>query len=122
MAKKQKEEYLLEIFINNRDYGLQRKYEIYYMNIKGEPIMVPLPTGVWNKGSIIDALIRSQYSQDQVEAIVNNHFLNISEWMDLKFKGEDVKFSDPEYDEFQRWRKRCKVLAEEALAQYPAIN
>lgn len=122
MAKKQKEEYLLEIFINNRDYGLQRKYEIYYMNIKGEPVQVPLPTGVWNKGSIVDALIRSQYSQDQVEAIVNNHFLNISEWMDLKFKGEDVKFSDPEYDEFQRWRKRCKVLAEEALAQYPAIN
>lgn len=119
---RKKEEYLLEILKDDRNYGLQSKYVIYYMNIKEEPVSVPLPIGVWNKGSIIDALIRSQYSQDQVEAIVNNHFLNISEWMDLKFKGEDVKFSDPEYDEFQRWRKRCKVLSDEALAQYPAIN
>lgn len=122
MAKKQKEEYLLDITKNDKDYGLKSKYVLYYVNLKGEPIQVLLPIGVWNKSSIIDALVRSQYSQDHVEAIINNHFLNIAEWLDLKFKGEDVKFEDLEYDEFQRWRKRCKVLAEEALAQYPAIN
>ena len=75
--------------------------------------------GKWNKSNIINDLIRLKYSQDHVEAIINNHFLNIAEWLDAKFKGEEVKFSDPEYDEFQAWRKECKVIADDALAIYP---
>lgn len=73
----------------------------------------------WSKSIIIDKLIRNQYSQDKVEAIINNHFLNISEWLDKKFKGEEVEFEDPEYDALQNWRKQCKVIANEALTKYP---
>lgn len=73
----------------------------------------------WKKSVIINNLIRYRYSQDQVEAIINNHFLNIAEWLDAKFKGEEVKFSDPDYEEFQAWRKKCKTIADEALSVYP---
>ena len=73
----------------------------------------------WKKSVIINNLIRHRYSQDYVEAIINNHFLNIAEWLDAKFRGEEVKFSDPEYDEFQAWRKECKVIADDVLAVYP---
>jgi hypothetical protein len=73
----------------------------------------------WNRSDIIDKLIRSQYSQDRVEAIINNHFLNIAEWLDKKFKGEDVAFEDLEYDKLQEWRAVCKQWADEALAKYP---
>jgi hypothetical protein len=73
----------------------------------------------WKKSIIIDRLVRSQYSQDMVEAIINNHFLNISEWLDKKFKGEDVDFVDQEYDKLQNWRKKCKEIANEAFAKYP---
>lgn len=73
----------------------------------------------WNRSIIINKLIRNHFAQDQVEAIINNHFLNISEWLDKKFKGEDVEFEDPDYDKLQNWRKQCKVIADEALTKYP---
>lgn len=73
----------------------------------------------WDRSIIINKLIRNQFSQDQVEAIINNHFLNISEWLDKKFKDEDVTFEDPDYDKLQTWRKNCKDIADKALAKYP---
>ena len=76
----------------------------------------------WCKSNIIDKLIRTKYPQDKVEAIINNHFLNISEWLDKKFNGEDVIFEDPDYDELQEWRKKCKEIADEALAKYPILD
>ena len=76
-----------------------------------ESILVKLPTGVYDKSSIINILIREKYKQDQVEAIINNHFLNIANWLDKKFAGEDVTFEDPEYDKLQAWRADSKVYA-----------
>ena len=73
----------------------------------------------WDRSVIINKMIRNQYSQDKVEAIVNNHFLNISEWLDKKFKGENIEFEDIEYDKLQAWRKKCKEIADEAIAKYP---
>ena len=99
----------------------QKQYTIYYQNGDEKPVKVSLTPGDWGKGLIVDALIRSKYSQDKVEAIINNHFLNIAEWLDAKFAGSTESFADPEYDEMQNWRKVCKRLAEEALQQYPAI-
>lgn len=117
-----KKEQLLQITVETKGYGGRPRYTLYYTDKKGEPVMVLLPIGLWNKSSIINELIRKVYSQDHVEAIINNHFLNISEWLDKKFKGENVEFEDPEYDELQAWRKQCKVIADEALSKYPAIN
>lgn len=114
-------ESLLQITVNDKGYGGLRKYTLYYLNKKGEPVTVLLPAGLWNKSIIVDKLIRSQYSQDMMEAIMNNHFLNIAEWIDKKLSGENVEFADVDYDEMQRWRAVSKEIAEEALKQYPEI-
>lgn len=96
----------------------RRQFYIIYENGNGESISVPLPLGKLDRSTIINALIRSKYSQDMVEAIVNNHFLNIAEWLDAKFAGSTDSFVDEEYDEMQDWRKTCKRLADEALQMY----
>lgn len=99
----------------------QPQYVLYYQEENGEPVKVLPPRGRWDRSVIIDALVRSKYSQDMVEAIVNNHFLNIAEWLDAKFAGSTESFIDEEYDKMQNWRKACKTLADEALQKYPAI-
>lgn len=91
----------------------------FVSNDKEQLSMITIPVVNWKKSVIINNLIRYRYSQDQVEAIINNHFLNIAEWLDAKFRGEEVKFSDPDYEEFQAWRKKCKTIADEALSVYP---
>lgn len=80
-------------------------------------IIIELPAGQWDKATIVNLLIRSKYSQDQVEAIINNHFINISEWMDKVVAGEAIRFFDEEYEEFQKWRNTCKRLADEIIEQ-----
>lgn len=96
----------------------RRQFYIIYENGNGESISVPLPLGKLDRSTIINALIRSKYSQDMVEAIVNNHFLNIAEWLDAKFTGSTDSFVDEDYDKMQDWRKTCKRLADEALQMY----
>lgn len=87
-----------------------------------ESILVKLPRGRWDKSIVVNELIRKKYQQDHVEAIINNHFLNISEWLDKKFKGEEVSFEDPEYDELQAWRKDSKVYADMILKAIEEYN
>ena len=97
-------------------------YIIEYVDENINPGMVTLFHNQWNFSEIVSTLIRTKYSQNAVEAIINNHFLNIAEWLDKKFKGEVIDFKDPEYDELQEWRKICKQWAKEALEKYPPID
>lgn len=83
---------------------------------------IELPLGIYDKSTIVNTLIRSKYPQDQVEAIINNHFLNISEWLDKKLAGEEVEFDDPEYTEFQNWRKNSKTLSDEIIERLKSIK
>lgn len=107
------------IRVYKSEVGARFQYTIYYgTDSDFNPVLIP--QGLWNKSVIVNALIRSKYSQDQVEAIINNHFLNIAEWLDAKFNGSTDSFVDKEYDDFQNWRKQCKSLADEALSLYPA--
>ena len=110
------------VHISVNDYMGQPQYTIYYQDGEGEPTTVLLAPGLWNRSVIVDALIRSKYAQDEVEAIINNHFLNIAEWLDKKFAGSTDKFIDEAYDDMQSWRKVCKAMADEAIAQYPPIR
>lgn len=83
---------------------------------------IELPAGVCDKSTIINLLIRSRYTQDRVEAIINNHFLNISEWLDNKLSGKEVDFTDTEYQEFQEWRATSKKLADEMVEKIASIK
>lgn len=56
--------------------------------------------GNWNYSGIVSAIVRSRYSQDDVEAII----LNAG---DEEHKGK--------YEELQEWRKFAKQLAKSVL-------
>lgn len=109
---------LLDIYKEEYKGGGFSGHIVYLDN--GQPIDVSLPIGVWEKSNIISNLVRSKYSQDSVEALVNNHLLLLAEWQDKIFEGENPgKLEDPEYDELQEWRKLCKQWANEALEKFP---
>lgn len=97
-------------------------YIIEFIDNDSDPGFINLPELSWNKSEIVNALIRTRYPQDRVEAIINNHFLAIGEWLDKKLAGLDEKFIDEEYDKLQEWRKQCKLWAQEALEKYPSMN
>ena len=109
---------LLDIY--KEDYRDNRfSGHVVYKN-NDELIDVCMPVGSWDKSTIVNNLIRSKYSQDSVEALINNHLLKLSEWQDKIFGGENPgKLEDPEYDELQEWRKTCKQWADEALEKFP---
>ena len=88
----------------------QRQYTIEVSDGESN-LVIGLPLGKLDRSIVINTIIRCKYSQDAVEAIINNHFINISEWIDLKFKGEEVEFSDPDYEALQQWRAVSKELA-----------
>lgn len=97
----------------------QLKYTIVYLD-ENQPRDVLIVQELWDNSGIVNALIRSKYSQDRVEAIINNHFLAIGEWLEKKLAGLEDKFIDEEYDKLQEWRKICKQWAKEALEKYPS--
>lgn len=92
----------------------KRKFVIE-LNSDDEIINIKLNDGRWDKSTVVNALIRAKYSQDRVEAIINNHFLNIAEWIDKKFKGEEIVFEDSEYEEFQKWRALSKETSNDVI-------
>lgn len=94
----------------------QRAYSIEVFNDETQQsLILSLPAGRYDKSTIVSALIRCKYTQDQVEAIINNHFLAIGDWIDAKLSGSSDKFEDPAYDQFQLWRSTCKRLANEII-------
>ena len=100
----------------SNDAGL-RKYTVeVFDNETQESLIVNLPAGHYDRGTIINALVRVKYTQDHVEAIVNNHFLAIGAWIDAKFAGSIDTFEDPEYEALQAWRAESKELADKIIS------
>ena len=104
--------------------GYNNGFEEYTMEYiyNDAPGCVVMGIKSWNRSEIVNALIRSRYSQDRVEAIINNHFLAIGEWLEKKLAGSEESFVDEEYDKLQEWRSQCKLWADEALAKYPPVE
>ena len=65
----------------------------------GSERMVTLPVAVWNYGAIVSALIRSRYSEDKIEAIVQNLLNNTMD-------------AEDEFEALTEWRKQCKTRAD----------
>lgn len=98
------------------DAGLRQYTVEVFDDETQESLIINLPAGRYDKATIVNALVRSKYPQDSVEAIINNHFLAISEWLDAKFAGSAESFSDPDYENLQAWRAESKRLADEIIA------
>ena len=93
----------------------------------GSDRMVTLPVAVWNYGAIVSALIRSRYSQSEVEAIMRNllgkkmdaenEFDALNTWCNqCKTRAAYLmNLGEKEYDLVsEEWRERCKATLEKA--------
>lgn len=80
----------------------------------GSSTMIELSTGVWNYGAIVSALVRSKYSEDEVEAIVNNNIALIA--MPSAVSDEEGQQKLSEFQQMQEWREKCKARAKELMA------
>lgn len=67
-------------------------------------LSVTLPPAVWDRGAIIDAIIREKYSESQMEAIHNNYLLSLAE-------GETEDEVLDEFMQMQEWRRTAKEEA-----------
>ena len=96
----------------------------------GSDRMVTLPVAVWNYGAIVSALIRSRYSQSEVEAIMRNllgkkmdaadEFEALTEWCNqCKTRAAYLmNLGEKEYDLVsEEWRERCKATLEKATKE-----
>ena len=93
----------------------------------GSEDFIALPTAVWNYGAIVSALIRSRYSQSEVEAIMRNllgkkmdaenEFEALTEWCNqCKTRAAYLmNLGEKEYDLVsEEWQERCKATLEKA--------
>ena len=93
----------------------------------GSENMVTLPVAVWNYGAIVSALIRSRYSESEVEAIMRNllgkkmdaenEFEALNTWCkQCKTRAAYLmNLGEKEYDLVsEEWRERCKATLENA--------
>ena len=93
----------------------------------GSEDMVTLPVAVWNYGAIVSALIRSRYSENEVEAIMRNllgkkmdaenEFEALNTWCNqCKTRAAYLmNLGEKEYDLVsEEWQERCKATLEKA--------
>lgn len=93
----------------------------------GSERMVTLPVAVWDYDAIVSALIRSRYSESEVEAIMRNllgkkmdaadEFEALTEWCNqCKTRAAYLmNLGEKEYDLVsEEWRERCKATLEKA--------
>ena len=93
----------------------------------GSDRMVTLPVAVWNYGAIVSALIRSRYSESEVEAIMRNllgkkmdaenEFEALNTWCNqCKTRAAYLmNLGEKDYDLVsEEWRERCKATLEKA--------
>ena len=93
----------------------------------GSNDFVTLPIAVWDYDAIVSALIRSRYSQSEVEAIMRNllgkkmdaadEFEALTEWCNqCKTRAAYLmNLGEKEYDLVsEEWRERCKATLEKA--------
>lgn len=93
----------------------------------GSECMVTLPVAVWDYDAIVSALIRSRYSQSEVEAIMRNllgkkmdaenEFEALTEWCNqCKTRAAYLmNLGEKKYDLVsEEWQERCKATLEKA--------
>lgn len=71
--------------------------------------------GTRTYGGITDAIVCDHYPADKMQAIINNHFLNLAKIADGKKLDEDDIAHEAEYDAMQAWRAKAKSVAKEVV-------
>lgn len=70
------------------------------------------------RGKVIDAIVSAAYPSDKMQAIINNHFLNLAKIADGKKLDADDEEHEAEYNAMQEWRTKAKTVASEVMNIY----
>ena len=70
------------------------------------------------RGKVIDAIVSAAYPSDKMQAIINNHFVNLAKIADGKKLDDDELAHEEEYNAMQEWRKKAKIVASDVMESY----
>jgi hypothetical protein len=70
------------------------------------------------RGKVIDAIVSAAYPSDKMQAIINNHFVNLAKIADGKKLDDDELAHEEEYNAMQEWRKKAKSVASDVMESY----
>ena len=71
-----------------------------------------------SRDKVIDAIVSEAYPTDKMQAIINNHFANLSVIADGgTLKDADELAHEEEYVAMQEWRKKAKSVASDVMAE-----
>lgn len=71
-----------------------------------------------SRDKVIDAIVSEAYPTDKMQAIINNHFVNLGVVADGgTLKDADELAHEEEYVAMQEWRKKAKSVASDVMAE-----
>lgn len=70
------------------------------------------------RDKVIDAIVSAGYPSDKMQAIINNHLVNLATIADGGKLDEDELAHEEEYKAMQEWRKKAKTVASEVMKVY----
>lgn len=70
------------------------------------------------RDKVIDAIVSAAYPSDKMQAIINNHLVNIATLADGGKLDEDELSHEEEYKAMQEWRKKAKSVASDVMESY----
>ena len=70
------------------------------------------------RDKVIDAIVSAGYPSDKMQAIINNHLVNLAKLADGGKLDNDELAHEEEYNAMQEWRKKAKTVASEVMKIY----
>lgn len=70
------------------------------------------------RDKVIDAIVSAAYPSDRMQAIINNHLVNLATLADGGKLDEDELAHEEEYKAMQEWRKKAKSVASDVMEAY----
>ena len=70
------------------------------------------------RDKVIDAIVSAAYPSDKMQAIINNHLVNLATLADDGKLDEDELAHEEEYKAMQEWRKKAKIVAGDVMEAY----
>ena len=67
------------------------------------------------RDKVIDAIVSAGYPSDKMQAIINNHLVNLATLADGGNLDNDELAHEEEYNAMQEWRKKAKTVASEVM-------
>lgn len=70
------------------------------------------------RDKVIDAIVSAAYPSDKMQAIINNHLVNLATLADGGKLDADELSHEEEYNAMQEWRKKAKSVASDVMESY----